>query len=139
MAEVLEPNQIPYGIDNEFAGEDKYTPRDLTNPHSEDFHFMWSGKGQVVKAKSTQAFPDFMAVHGAKKMAEWLCDICWPQLDIRNPNLNYTQGDMRDMTWHCLRNDFPEEVLKQLELKSSGEAKKKAAKAAQVEATKVVD
>jgi len=42
----------------------------LTNPLDVDFKFQWNGEEYNVPARSTKPFPAFLAVHGAKNLAD---------------------------------------------------------------------
>ena len=43
--------------------------RKLTNPLPEEFEFMWDGVPYIVPAMSTKSFADYIAIHGAKHLA----------------------------------------------------------------------
>lgn len=108
MATIIEPDAIPYGIGNEFAGEDKYAMREIHNPMAEPFKFTWGGKDTVIPANGKAILPDFMAVRCSKKLAEWICDSRWPQKNRRDTQLNYTSDQVHEIQWKVLNGDFDE-------------------------------
>lgn len=48
----------------------KYTYQELTNPTKEDLEFFYDGAAYSVLAGGKDVFPDFIAKHGAKKLAD---------------------------------------------------------------------
>lgn len=70
MSQVTEPTAIPYSGD--YVSEDQNNIRTLTNPTGKKFTFHWGGKPYSVGAGETRAFPEFIALHGAKHLAEEL-------------------------------------------------------------------
>jgi len=51
----------------------RYTFQELKNNTTKDLVFTWNSDNYVVAAGKTELFPDFIAKHGAKKLAdqEW--------------------------------------------------------------------
>ena len=69
MPQITEPDKIPYvGF---MRSDSPYTSRTLTNPLTEDFTFMWDGKEYKIKAGHTEVYPEFLAFHGASRMAKY--------------------------------------------------------------------
>jgi len=51
----------------------KYVSQTLKNPTKKDLSFRWDGVEYIVPAEGEKILPDFIAAHGAKKLADINC------------------------------------------------------------------
>lgn len=99
---IVDVAAIPYGVNNVFAGENKYAPRKIYNPLTKDFTFTFGGEPYVLKAGKVSELPDFLAVFAAPKLAERILDAKHPVKDKRTPQLAYGKDEIQDQIHYVL-------------------------------------